>query len=306
MKKIIAVAVASAFALPAVAAEISVGGSIEYVYISGDSAEDRVTDNDNLISVSATEELPHGITITGTMNVYNDTPASGTSTLGTDGTNIALSGEFGTFTVGDTTGAMDATGDYTDVAPSGGGYAGDGSDHALKYQLPTIVEGLQLIVSQHPEGTNTTGAGSNAAVDADNEGSAFSATYSFGGADIYYASEEAGDETRGGYGLRYSMAGLTLAYEVRDDEEVDGTAGDEVEHSGMALTYKMGDILLGMENQETTETGGDPLTDAEEVDVQVIFAEYNLGSNVDVFLATVDDKTATDADTTRVGVEYNF
>ena len=314
MKKIIALAVASAFVTPAFAADVTVGGEIEYYYTAVDGGDSSVVDNDNLIKVTAAEELPNGMSIKATMNVYSDTPTSGGSTLGNDGTNIALSGAFGTINVGDVTGAMDATGDYTDISPSGGGFSGDGYDSSIRWDLPTVVEGLTVRVSHNPEGANNTGAGNNNASTTDASG--FSLTYDFGDAAVYYASEElngviigqdsgaaAEDMKNVAYGIKYSMGGLYVAYETMTSNPDLAASGDDTEATGVAVSYKMGDVVIGGEQQEVKQGSDDAYTD-----ISNVFVEYNLGSNVDLYIVQQDNdgSASTAADETRVGIEYNF
>ena len=287
MKKIIAAAVAAAFVAPAsYAADVTIGGELEYVYTSSDSTTDSVSDSDNLIRVQASEELGNGFSVVGTFQVINDT---GATDLENDGTNIALSGPHGTLVVGDTSGAMDATGDYTDVSPSGGGFDGDGADHVFLWTLPTIVENLTLAVSHSPAGTNNVGADDSVVNDAD----AYSATYAFPNGAVYYASEEAAGVEKTALGIKYSMAGFTVAYE---NQETESTSQDI---TGVAVTYKYGNVDLGVEKQETKT----PSSVSE--DETLLFAQYNLGA-VDLYVVSIDDETSTDNDQTRVGIEYNF
>ena len=300
MKKIIALAVAGAFIAPAYAADVTVGGEMEFTYTDSDSAKSKVTDSDNLIRVTATEELPNGMSITGTYQIIHDSDSS--NVLENDGTNLAISGAFGTVTVGDTSGALDSTGDYTDVAPSGGGFAMDGPDAAILWKLPVMVEGLTVAVSHSPDGTNDVGAGDGVK---DGENGA-SITYSANGLSVYYgmssyaASASAADDDYSAFGAKYAMSGFTLAYESGEKDPA-STSANKTEYTGASITYKMGDILLGFENQETKTKGS-----AASVEDTVMFVEYNLGSNVDIYVSAVDDGTTTNNDSTRVGLEYNF
>ena len=309
MKKIIAAAVATAFVAPAFATEVSVGGQIEYFYQSIDGGDSSVSDNDNLIYVTGSDELPNGMSISGTFNVYQDTPG----TLGNDGTNLALSGDFGKVNVGDVPGAMDSTGDFTDIAPSGGGFAGDGYDVSLRWDLPTFVEGLKVSVSHNPEGANATGEGNNNGSTTDAQGAAL--TYAVAGATVYYASEEVtANNLIGGaaaevlkntaYGVKYSTGGLYIAYESMTQNPDLAATGDDIEATGVAVSYKMGDLVIGAEQQETQQGSDDAYTD-----ITNVFVEYNLGSNVDIYVVQQEnDGTAATAveEETRVGIEYNF
>ena len=63
----------------------------------------------------------------------------------------------------------------------------------------------------------------------------------------------------------------------------------------------MGDFVLGVEQQET-KTDGSNAT----VDDTVTFIEYNLGSNVDIYVSQRSSQVSGTADGTTVGVEYVF
>jgi len=297
MKKIIALAVAGAFVAPAYATEVSIGGEMEYVITSSDAAEDKITDSDNLITITASDELDNGMSISATYVIMTDTGDS--TVLENDGTSLTVSGSFGSVTVGDTAGALDATGDWTDIAPSGGSYAMDGGDHAITYKLPAF-NGLQIIGSYSPDGANDMGAGDD--IKAGAQG--LSATYTLDNISVYYGSEEypastgAANDTYNSMGVKGSFGAIYVAYESGEKEPVTGAKTD---YSGFAVSYKMGDLVIGGEIQETKQVGVAATTDA-----TVMFAEYNMGSNVDLYVSLVDDGTATDDDSTRVGIEYNF
>jgi len=300
MKKIIALAVAGAFIAPAYAADVTVGGELEFVYVDSDSAKAKITDSDNLIRVTATEELPNGMSITGSYTLIHDSDGTD-GALTNDGTNISISGAMGTITVGDTAGALDSTGDYTDVAPSGGSYAMDGPDSTVLWKLPLGVEGLTVAVSHSPDGSND--VGSDDSVKDGENGAAV--TYTTGALSVYYGMSSwgasgAADDDYSSFGAKYSINGITVAYESGEKDPASSSA-NKTEYTGAAVTYKMGDILLGFENQETKTKGS-----AASVEDTVMFVEYNLGSNVDIYVSAVDDGTTTNNDSTRVGLEYNF
>jgi len=295
MKKIIALAVAGAFVVPAVhAAEITLGGEIEYVMIMEEGTDDRISDNDNLIFVQGTDELPNGMTVTGTMQIVNDTD-TGAGSLDNQGTNLTFAGDFGSLAIGDVSGASDATGDWTDIAPTGGGFGADGDDHTFLLTLPAM-NGVTLRASFAPDGTNTIGSGDG---DISPEGgNAVSITYS-GAVDVYYAQQEdaATNLKDKAYGIRGAVSGISIAYESATEEQASGNDNDV---SGFSLTYKMGDILVGAEKQEEKIEGADAT-----VDLTMMFVEYNLGP-VDIYAASLATDVASDNDEVRVGVEYNF
>jgi len=297
MKKIIALAVAGAFVAPAFAADVSVNGEIEYVYTATDGSDDAITDSDNLVKVTATEEV-NGFTLVGTFVILNDTSdtADTDGQLQNDGGSIAITAPQGvTFAIGDTTGALDAVGDYTDMAPAGGGFNFDGTDAAMTVTLPTF-NGLTIAASSSPD-TVSDLANGESGVGADM--SAVSAKYNFGAGEVYYGQEEVGSTSIDAYGVKYSMSGLTVAYERGDLDT--GTQSTSFTGSGFAASYTMGDIVVYAESQTKKAKSGT----TGNVDETVFAIEYNLGS-VDLYVSGENSSVSGTADVTYAGVEYNF
>ena len=299
MKKIIAAAVATAFVAPAFAADVSVNGEIEYIYTATDGSDDSITDSDNLVKVTATEEV-NGFTLVGTFVILNDTSDSadtaGEGQLQNDGGNIAITAPMGaTFAIGDTTGALDAVGDYSDMAPAGGGFNFDGTDAALTVTLPTL-NGLTVIASSSPDTTSDLANGESG-VGADM--SAVAGKYNFGAGEVYYGQEEVGSTEMSAYGVKYSMNGLTVAYERGDLDT--GTQTTSFTGSGFAASYAMGDIVVFAESQTKKAKSGT----TGNVDETVFAIEYNLGS-VDLYISGENSSVTGTADATYAGVEYNF
>jgi hypothetical protein len=314
MKKIIAVAVASAFALPTVAnaAEVTIGGHLEYVYTIADGADDDINTGETELTVTATEELDNGVTVTGTIQIVDDVD---NDVLDNQGTKLAFSGAFGTVTVGDTSGALDATGDWTDIASSGGGFNGDGKDNDILYKLPTLVEGLTVQAGMSPDSQTGSDMGTGDADDSANAANSFSLTYSAGALGAYYgvddwtnAAGENGDKITA-YGFKYSTGPIYVAIE-RAKYDDNGTKYDI---DGLAAKYTMGDIVFGVEKQQY-QTEASPGTNDLQNEV-VMFAEYNLGDSVDIYISSVNAEESkvsstttkgSTTDSTRIGVEYVF
>ena len=310
MKKIIATAVMSAFVAPAMAAEVTIGGDVEFIYKMPSSADQKSTmvNNDNLIYVTGTEELPNGMSVSG--NLVMGTDSGDSQDIENDGTNLTISGAFGSVTVGDASGALDSTGDWTDIGSTGGTYAADGTDAAILYMLPAI-GGFQVAASMSPEGESThLGSGDQVATDA----TSYAITYTVGDMGAYYGSEsflgkDGTETTRGSYGVKMTMGAIYVAAEAGKAENEAKT--QEVAYQGIAGSYTMGDIVVGFEKQETevkAGTAGSEHIASAAGDTTLLFAEYNLGSAVDVYVATIDNKEAASnkQKETRVGVEYNF
>lgn len=286
MKKIIAAAVAAAFVAPAFAADVTVSGETEMTYVATSGSTDTATNAENIVVVTATEEID-GVTVS-TSVVMDQDEVYDAGTSG-DGSTLSLASGGVTLTMGDTAGGMDAVGDYTDVAPAHGGFNLDGADHAFALALPSM-NGLNVTVSFSPEGAGFDGT------TADSTGVGVS--YSFAGGQAYYGQEEDASETHTAYGVKYGMNGITVAYERGNDDN--GTSADEVS-TGFSLTYKMGDILLGVESQTKQIDGA-----AKNEDETVTFIEYNLGSSVDLYVSNLSNDVTGDADATTVGVEFKF
>jgi len=322
MKKIIAMAVATAFVAPAFAADVSLSGGLTYNYISSNAAgvDDKVAEDDPIVTVKASEELANGMSVVGTINIVNDGATS--QDVDMQGTNLAISGEFGKLVVGDTSGAADATGDWTDLSPVFGGFDADGIDAQLAYTFPAMVDGLTLMVSQSPSGVNATGDGDFATEGLG--GQSYSATYTNGSVSVYIANDTfdaaTGQETdRDSYGIKYASGPFAVAYEVASSSNADLTAASliahatavsnkNVDYSGIAGTYTMGATVLGFEMQEIEEDGASSVTTTRQ-DETTLFVSHSLGGGLTVYAATTEDKGGpadTAVEQTAVGVKFAF
>jgi len=319
MKKIIALAVASAFVAPAMAADISVSGGLTYAYIQSDKSGtgDILTADDNQVVFTATSETSNGYSVSGKFTVVDDA----TGETDHQGTALTISGPFGTLGLGDNSGALDATGDYTDMAYWFGGYNMDGNDMAIAYTLPTVVEGLTIRASMSPEGDNyIVGGESSADVAGTDEGleaTAVSVTYSVGDISVYYGEEEvdraAGQTTTNkSYGIKYSAGAITVAAESGSTDNSaavtnsDIADGDDVEYKGLAATYQMGDITLAYEMQQMEEKN---VAAQRWIDENTFSVSTDLGGGLSAGVATTsNDSTDSDKkfDRTAVVVKYAF
>jgi len=319
MKKIIAVAVATAFVAPAFAAEVTLSGALTYNYISTDAANtgDKLENDDNKIVVTATEELANGISVTGNFNLVDDT----TSGLDNQGTSLTLSGEFGSLGLGDVSGALDATGDYTDVSPVFGGYRMDGDDMAIAYTLPAIIPNVKIVASVSPDGANF--AGDDPFNTEGEGGNAVSVTYSAGAFSVYYGEEtydEAGSQEANtdSMGVKYSSGPIMIAFETGTGTNLDLSASTFPAHAaaltnikadftGLAGVYTMGDTKLGFEMQKIEDKSS--ATTVDRLDETTVFVSQSLGGGVSVYAATSSDNGGpSDTDLTRnaLGVSFAF
>jgi len=319
MKKIIAAAVATAFVAPAFAADVTISGKTVFDYITDDrsTAGDKIAANDQAFTVKASQELENGMSVTSTFNLVHDGTGND---LDNQGSNLAVSGSFGKVAIGDVSGALDATGDWTDVSPVFGGYKLDGDDMNLAWTLPTIVPNLTLAVSYSPDGANY--AGDEPFKTEGEGGSAYSATYSAGAFAVYFgaekydeaATQEAATQS---YGVKYTSGPIYVAIEAGSADDIDQTAfgtahatnitNKDMKFMGIAGTYSMGDLTLGFEKQEAEEKGSSANT--KRLDETTIFVSQSLGDGVNVYAATsTDEGGPSDTDVTRqaVGISFAF
>jgi hypothetical protein len=286
MKKIIAAAVATAFVAPAFAADITVTGEIEMQYVSTTGSQDSMNSADNNVVVTASEEVD-GISITGTVQMSQDDDFDGTSADNTGTLTLGLPGGL-TVAMGDVAGAMDSVGDYTDMAPAYGGFGADGTDHSVTASM--AVGPATAYASMSPQGGALDGATSDM--------TGFAVKVPFAGGEVYYGMEEDSDSKWNSYGIKYSAAGFTVAYEKGADDA--GSSAD-VKYTGLAVNYTMGDVVVGAESQETKTDGS-----TASVDDTVTFIEYNLGSSVDLYISKRSSGVSGTADGTTVGIEFVF
>jgi hypothetical protein len=286
MKKIIAAAVATAFVAPAFAADITVTGEIEMQYVSTTGSQDSMNSADNNVVVTASEEVD-GISITGTVQMSQDDDFDGTASDNTGTLTLGLPGGL-TVAMGDVAGAMDSVGDYTDMAPAYGGFGADGTDHSVTASM--AVGPATAYASMSPQGGALDGATSDM--------TGFAVKVPFAGGEVYYGMEEDSDSKWNSYGIKYSAAGFTVAYEKGADDA--GSSAD-IKYTGLAVNYTMGDVVVGAESQETKTDGS-----TASVDDTVTFIEYNLGSSVDLYISNRSSGVSGTADGTTVGIEFVF
>lgn len=301
MKKIIALAVASAFVTPAFAdnANFTLSGDMEYRYISGED-NTQLSGGDQVVVFTGSTETDDGLVVTGvtSLSIGNDQSATSDG-----GDHISVAGGFGKVSIGDVSGGLDNVGDYSDVSPVGGEFAGDGSDASILYVLPTMVEGLKVSASHTPEGANFAG---------NSEMDAYSVAYGFSGGEVYYGAQSKANSTdMAAYGVKASFGGLMVAYEIAKEEN---PAADllDVDYTGIAATYSIDNTKVAIEQQtaDLTVAGVATLGEATET---VISVTQSLGGGLSVYLANESNElkdastgvTATE-DKTTAGIVYKF
>ena len=292
MKKIIALAVASAFAAPAMAVDVTISGEVETTYTSSDGAA-NMSQGTQDIKVSFADTLANGMEVSGF--VTNDS-ANGTVTQDSA---VTISGDFGAIQVGKDAGkGGDQFDDVSDVASGGSGADGE------------IDDGVATSASVQ----YTPNLGMNGIT-----------------AHIGYAAASTGANTEVfGYGVKYGNDNFSLAYGAMDSDDstlktativsatinmgpifigvdsaskVAGVDGDD--YVSVGATYTLGDIIFEYETKTTEDD-----TNVDETDT-VIGITYNVGAGLQVYAAADTNETAgaasaTSVDSTIVGVEYKF
>jgi hypothetical protein len=310
MKKIIAAAVATAFVAPTYAADVSISGVLNYQWRDTSSSTTLAADGDSpLFTITASEELANGLTVSADMT-HDLTTGSNDG-----GDSITIGGlPVGSVSIGDNGGALDSVGDYTDIAPEKGGFGADGSDHGIVIAFPAV-NGFSAIASYSPK-DGSPGSEANA--------SGLSVTYSMGDTAVYYGTETYNGDTtsptdetvQSAAGVKFNYGPLYIAAERGEKEETVGNTVSKMTFTGVAVSYKMGDITLGYENQRADVDGtatsyqfDDDTAATDEADASVVFVNYAVGGGLSVYAeAYSDSKESVNAneDQTTIGVKYAF
>ena len=289
MKKIIALAVASAFVAPAFAADVTISGASEAIFI--DTAGATSTQIDQAFTVGASTELANGMTVSTDINMGADDDGE-TGLFNEGGNSVTVSGAFGKIDIGDTSGAVDAIDDVTESAKELG-QGTDGNDAAVLWTLPTLAEGLTVNVS-----VNTDSNTADSDVDTAGKANGVSVKYSNSGLTLGYGVNEYDSNVEEAmYNASYSMSGVSVALESLKDTTA---AGVETKQNAYGLTYTTGDLLIGVETQETSSAG------SVSTDYTIYTVQYSLGGGVTAYIETSDDAKTTDSDTTAAGLEFKF
>lgn len=288
MKKIIALAVASAFVAPAMAAEVTISGDATY-YLEDSSTTTTTTkqivDGSNF-AVKATEELDNGITVSTDFNIDSD---------GDDGSNsLTVSGPFGKIDIGDASGAIDAIDDKGEWGEAVDNDT-DSDDANILYTLPSLAPGLTINVSFSPEN-----GGTQAASGATADVSGISATYSVAGARIGLGTEDVGEDTRTLTNINYGANGFFVSYALNALDVASGTSED-TDQTIVSGTYTMGDVTFAVSSNEIKT---DSVVTS---DLTAYGVHYNVGGGLKAFVESQsDDKATTKDEATFAGLVFKF
>jgi hypothetical protein len=273
--------VASAFIAPAFAADVTVSGSQEWNY--QDNNGTTTSELDGTLAVGASTETANGLGVSMAIKLDEAGSADG-------GTNLAISGEFGTMSFGDVSGAVDQVDDINDwgyEATTGVG----GDDAMLLWALPSIAPNLSVYFSA---GTDSSEGGGQ---DGTNH-TGVSFEYAAGPATIAFGQQETdgGAEERIA-SIQVSMQGLTAGYELFTATTA---ASVDTDTTSVGATYAMGDVTFAIENN-TTESGS-----TTSADLTAIGVHYSLGGGVTLFAEQKDDAKDSTAETTYLGASFAF
>jgi hypothetical protein len=289
MKKIIAAAVAAAFVAPAFAADVTISGAGEVIFI--DAAGSTSTQVDQVFTVGASTELANGMTVSTDINMGADDDGE-TGLFNEGGNSVTISGAFGKIDIGDTSGAVDAIDDVTESAKELGVGSG-GNDAAVLWTLPSLAEGLTVNLSMNTD-TNT----ADSDVDSAGKANGVSVKYSNSGLTLGYGVNDYDSNVEEAiYNATYSMSGVTVAMESLKDTTA---AGAETKYSNFGITYKTGDLLLGYETQEKKASG------SVSNEYNVVTVQYSLGGGVTAYAETYEDTKTANSDKTALGLEFKF
>ena len=282
MKKLIALAVAAA-SMPAMAA-VSISGSTEFSYSDKDAGTTAAMEQ-TVITVKGSSEMDNGMTISASSSMINK---DGDIASDNGETSITVSGSFGTLSMGDVAGPLDSMDGAAIATAENDKTAGGGDDMAVRYDLPTIVEGLSVKVGFTPSDNDAQG-GTNGVVE-DNSG--YGLQYSTMGLSLYYGAEEYANTEVSGYGVSYTTGGLTIGANASNKD----VAGTETEKTGVSAGYKTGNLTLAYNSVETDGANADEAT---------VSVAYAMGGGVTVYAASTSADVSTSEEDT-VGIKFSF
>lgn len=250
MKKILAIAVATAIAAPAMA-DMTIGGTVAAGW-SGDSntAEGFGVDTAS-ISISGSEALDNGMKVSGAFGFENGQKAK--TVLGTGG-NLTISGDFGAFAI-----TSQKSGAYTESYGSADNFVGEFSTESvgdvISYTAPAM--GPVTLVVDTGEGNDAsigTGAGTYdmqvtalvkagdfsgrvafKSVDAGKNRTRIGGTYNLGVVSVGAAFQSQGDDKYSSAGVVLPLGATTLSASVAKKE----TATTTLNGTSFAVAHKL-------------------------------------------------------------------
>jgi len=296
MKKIIALAVASAFVAPAFAADVTVSGDVEYMYVDK-AAGSAFNSGDQDIVVTATEDLGNGLTATASLELDGDshTGAANSSTenqLGSD-TSLTIAGDGFSIQIGDATDtAIEAFDEKSDKAEQGGtsGDTSIGTEHSVLLKVMPM-DGVTVAVS--------TGTVNDAADTTSYNVNSYAVEFGVMGATIAYgiaSTDEAGKKDVSALSVAYAAGPISIGYESISNKAY--TDKDDQTNLGVAYAYGNGNLFVESGELKDDSAGTKTETSA-------VGASYKIGA-VNVYALRNSVKTTSTDHQTYIGVEYAF
>jgi len=276
MKKLVALAVVSAFAAPIYAADITISGDQEFAYVDANGATSTAIDGD--FNIKASTSTANGLKISADINITDEAGDDG-------GNSLTIAGPFGSIDLGDTSSAADAYDDRTDYSlVTGVGVTAP--DAAIGYTLPSMIPNLSVYLS--------TGADTNEDGEAH---TGIALQYKAGPLSVAYGQNQNDDESKITYvGGTVTLAGIAVSLETTEDN----ATGAKAEERNMGVRYSMGDLTVFMAVKEAQTN------DIAQSDETAVGLHYSLGGGVVAFLESSSDSMDASADTTAVGMTFKF
>jgi len=295
MKKIIALAVASAFAVPAFAADVTVSGDVEYFYTDKDAGS-AFNSGDQDIVVSASEDLGNGLSVTASLELDGDshTGAANSSTenqMGSD-SSLTITGDGFSVQIGDATDtAVEAFDEVSDKAEQGG-TSGDTSistEHAVLLKIMPA-DGVTVALS--------TGTVNDAADATSYVVNSYAVQFNVKGATIAYGVADNENQAKdvSTLSVSYAAGPVSIGYESISNKAY--TDKDDQTNLGVAYAYGNGNLFV--ESGELKDDSASTKTET-----TAVGASYKLGA-VNLYALRNSVKTTSTDHQTMVGVEYAF
>ena len=279
MKKIIAIAVASAFVAPAFAADVTITGDVEYTYSSQDGVLSAAV-GDADFNISASEEMDNGMTVKASLD-FEDGDITGSD--GVD-SKLTLSGDFGSVEFGK--GASEASGAFEDAADVAEAGAGD-----------EMSDGFSSDGSVDYRGTfmGATVAASYAIGASDTTSVAYGVSMPLGPVTVAYSTADSDGVAKSPSSLSAKASFGAIYVGVEKLANDGGTADADVTMVGITYNYGPGKLFYESNDYTGTSTASD---------VTSMGASYKLGGVVNTYVAVID--TDGSEQKTTLGIEYSF
>ena len=277
----------------AMAADISISGTSEFVLDMGDSAtaDDSAFATEHDIAINFSNTSDSGITTSMTYGIDNTTNAAG---IRADDLTVTISGDFGalSYTGGNDDHALtamdnEASGTAEENTATAAGYIGALSgigDQHITYTFPTIVDGLTVRAS----------AGNNAG----GEAASYAASYNAGVVSVVYGEVRGHTQTDTHVGVTVPMGDATIMLAQNSNDE----AGSDNSATLIGATYKVSDALtLGLEN-DTGEDG----TAANDYTMTAFGATYTIAPGLSASITSAEMDADVDSNFTSIGLHVAF